>query len=125
VNKLSIFVFQNVSIVIHFNSILNEILFLILHLHIIILKWQKQGSFFQIRWGPKEFLKRHWLLLHVLNIIPGSKLNFYIRSGSEIKEKIVELCLRLALLSRRSISMNNWISESSSHLGSCISMFIL
>jgi hypothetical protein len=35
VNKLSTFVFQNISIVIHCNSILNEILFLILHLHII------------------------------------------------------------------------------------------
>jgi hypothetical protein len=59
-NKLSTFAFQNISIVIHCNSILNEILFLILHLHIITWKWQEQGPLFQVRRGPKEFLKCHW-----------------------------------------------------------------
>jgi hypothetical protein len=61
VNKLSTFVFQNISILIHCNSILNEILFRILHLHIITWKWQEQGLLFQVHWGPKEFLKLHWL----------------------------------------------------------------
>jgi hypothetical protein len=60
VNTLSTFAFQNISVVIHGNSILNEILFLILHLRIITWKWQEQGPLFQVRRGPKEFLKRHW-----------------------------------------------------------------
>jgi hypothetical protein len=59
VNKLSTFVFQNITIVIHCNSILNEIQFLILHSHIITWKWQEQGPFFQLRRGPKEFFKHH------------------------------------------------------------------
>jgi hypothetical protein len=59
VNKLLTFVFQNISIVMHCNSILKKILFLILHLHIITWKRQEQGPLFQVRRGPKEFLKRH------------------------------------------------------------------
>jgi hypothetical protein len=58
-NKLSTCEFQNIFIVIHYNSILNEILFVILHLHIITWKWQWQGPLFQVRRGHKEFLKRH------------------------------------------------------------------
>jgi hypothetical protein len=54
VNKLSTFVFQNISIIIHCNNILNEILFLILHLHIITWKCRENGPLFQVRRGPKS-----------------------------------------------------------------------
>jgi hypothetical protein len=54
VAKLLAFVFKNISIVIYCNSILNGILFLILHLHIITWKWQQQR--------PKEFLKYFCIL---------------------------------------------------------------
>lgn len=57
VNKLSTFVFPYISIVTHFNSILNDILFVILHLHIIIRKWQTKGTNLQARRRPKGFLK--------------------------------------------------------------------
>jgi hypothetical protein len=76
VNKLSTFLFQNISIVIHCNSISNEILFPILHLHIIIwkrvnrpnpcmmmnMKMAGTGPLFQVRRGPKELLKLHWVM---------------------------------------------------------------
>jgi hypothetical protein len=54
VNKLSTSVFQSISIIIHCNNILNETLFLILHLRIITWKWQEQGPLFQVRRGPKS-----------------------------------------------------------------------
>jgi hypothetical protein len=66
VNKLSIFVFQNISIVIHRNSILNKILFLTLHFHIITLKWQEQGPLFQLRRGDQRVLETS-LFIHPSN----------------------------------------------------------
>jgi CxxC motif-containing protein (DUF1111 family) len=70
-NKLSTFVFQNISNVIHCNSILNEILFLTLHLHIVTRQWQEQGTLFQVRRGPKEFLKCHCMYCFVKSVVTG------------------------------------------------------
>jgi hypothetical protein len=96
VNKLSTFVFQNISIVIHCNSILNEILFLILHLCIITWKWQEQGPLFQVRRGPKEFLQLH--CLHTKNRYLCCHLKWSLKlsdlnekwSGSTIFRKILQ-----------------------------------
>jgi hypothetical protein len=81
VNKLSAFVFQNISIIIHCNSILNEILFMILHLHIITWEWQEQGPLFQVCQGPKEFLKHHCLLCYRVaqNVREGSISDIAVR----------------------------------------------
>jgi hypothetical protein len=62
INKLPTFVFQNISIVIHCNSILNEILFLILHLQN-NMKMAETGATFPSTPGAQRVLETLLLTL--------------------------------------------------------------